>query len=454
MSTSGPADLEGLQLQVRDGFVRQLFAESVIGYNSGALRGAIVTLWTAVVFDIVAKLRELSLGGDKGAAKHLGKFEVARSNKDVESALEFERRILEVARDEFELFTHQEYDDLSRLQQDRNRCAHPSMNSAEEPYMPSAELVRYHLRSAAEHVFIRPPVQGKAALDRVFDDVRSPFFPRDVESAARILGGTLQHAKAALVRNFVLASLKAVLTGEEAEKLSTADPIMIALAATKRIQPQVTTQTVKDELPKLSQRVPPNQVGRILRLALALPDVIDYLPTDVAERVEEYARAVPAEELNPNLLVALRYPKFAANARKRLASLSYTELIELVRGPARISRTPEAGERIVDEYCASTSWGMSNELGPKAIIPIADSLSKEQVTRVLQAVQENVELKHAFSTKEVLSRLREVGRLPAGEFDELGNGLKLGEHFPELFPDSATPVVESDSPEDEEESPF
>ena len=71
------ADLEEVRLRVRDPLVSQLFAEAVSAYDNNALRGATVTLWTAVVFDIVAKFRELELGGDKDAQAQLKKFETA-----------------------------------------------------------------------------------------------------------------------------------------------------------------------------------------------------------------------------------------------------------------------------------------------------------------------------------------------------------------------------------------
>lgn len=425
------ADLEELRLRVRDPLVARLFSEAASGYESNALRGAIVTLWTAVVFDIVAKLRELELGGDKEAQSHLKKFEAARAHHDVESALRFERDILSVARDQFELLTPQEFDDLRRLQEDRNRCAHPSMNSAEEAYMPSAELVRYHLRSAAEHLFVRPPVQGKAALERLFSEVTNPFFPRDPSAAARILEGTLGRAKATLIRNFLLASAKEVLVGESASSPAAVAPILTALAATKQLQPALTSNVIRDEFPRLAQRVPGEHVGRILWVALPLPEVLEHLRPDTESRVDEYAKAVPTSDLNPHLLVALRNPRFEPAARVRLDGLEWSDLVQLVsKGPMRLSRHPEIVSRVVDTYCNSLSWNMSNELGPKAIVPLATILTKEQVQQILAAMKANGELTYAHTSKQVLPRLREVGQLPPTEFDALGNKLGLGENFP------------------------
>ena len=75
------------------------------------------------------------------------------------------------------------------------------METAEEPYRPPAELVRYHLRSALLHLLVQAPVQGKAALARLGGEVKSPEFPIDADKAFEVLkAGPLQRPKDALLR--------------------------------------------------------------------------------------------------------------------------------------------------------------------------------------------------------------------------------------------------------------
>ncbi len=120
------ADLDELILLCRDDRAKAYIAEAVASYRSGAFRSSIVGTWIAVCFDVIEKLRELALSGDKEAEKQVTELERTRKSGDITNALKFERELLELARDKFELISHVEFIDLQRLQEDRNRCAHPS----------------------------------------------------------------------------------------------------------------------------------------------------------------------------------------------------------------------------------------------------------------------------------------------------------------------------------------
>jgi hypothetical protein len=52
------------------------------------------------------------------------------------------------------------------------------MTSLEEPFEATAELARYHLRSAVMHFLQRPPVQGRSALKRIWQEIESEYFQK------------------------------------------------------------------------------------------------------------------------------------------------------------------------------------------------------------------------------------------------------------------------------------
>lgn len=61
------ADIEALSIRCRSDQSRAYIAESIQCYRAGAYRASIVSTWIAVVFDLVDKVRELSLTGDASA---------------------------------------------------------------------------------------------------------------------------------------------------------------------------------------------------------------------------------------------------------------------------------------------------------------------------------------------------------------------------------------------------
>ncbi len=206
-------DLDELIVRSRDKQARKFIKEAVACYRVGAYRSCIVATWNAVVFDFLHKLRELELLGDKEASKLLEQFEKLSSEKNVKELWQFEKDIPKKALKPFELISTVEMSDIERLFEDRSRCAHPSMTSLEEPFEATAELARYHLISAITHLLERPPVQGRAARERIFQDIKSEYFPKNPELAITYFQKSpLARARLALIKDVVLGLTVSLLT--------------------------------------------------------------------------------------------------------------------------------------------------------------------------------------------------------------------------------------------------
>jgi hypothetical protein len=254
-SITALADLDELVLLCRDDKARLYIVEAVACYRAGAYRSAIVATWIAVCYDIIDKLRELSLSGDKAAAVNLEKLEQARASNDFVRSLNFERDILTLARDQFELLSHLEHVDLFRLQEDRNRCAHPSLISQDQGFNPSGELARLHIRSAVLHLLQHQPVQGKYALERLVGEVRSEYFPETSAKAAQALSsGPLKRPRDSLVRNFVIILMKDVLGATLGWKER--HRALAALKGVKELHHRIFDITVEERLPILLRVLP------------------------------------------------------------------------------------------------------------------------------------------------------------------------------------------------------
>ena len=224
-------DLDELIVRCRDKQAKQFIKEAIACYKAGAYRSCIVATWNAVVFDFLHKLRELQLLGDKEASQLLEQFEKLSSEKKVRDLWKFESDIPQKALKPFELISNVEMSDIERLFEDRSRCAHPSMTSLEEPFEATAELARYHLRSAVTHLLERPPVQGRAARERIFQDIKSEYFPTDAELAKKYFQKSpLARARLTLIKDVVIGLTVSLLTenlpdDERARQFSAIDAI-------------------------------------------------------------------------------------------------------------------------------------------------------------------------------------------------------------------------------------
>ncbi len=211
-------DLDELIVRCRDKLAKKFLQEAVACYRSGAYRSCIVATWNAVVFDFLHKLRELELLGNGEATNILPNFEQLSSNKKVKELWQFESDIPNLAMTKFEFISPVEKSDIERLFEDRSRCAHPSMTSLEEPFEATAELARYHLRSAVMHFLQRPPVQGRSALKRIWQDIESEYFPKESELATKYFQkGPLACARLSLIKGIIIGLTVSLLTDERSE---------------------------------------------------------------------------------------------------------------------------------------------------------------------------------------------------------------------------------------------
>jgi hypothetical protein len=265
-------DLDELVLRCRDEQAREYIREAVACYKAGAYRSCIVATWIGVVFDYLHKMRELELSGDRNAKKTLDDFEKIRGRGEsgLKEALDFERKILVVAAKDFELLTPLEKEDLERLYKDRNRCAHPSMHSVEDPYQPTAELARTHLRSAVEILLQREPVQGKAALDRIWREVKSNYFPEDTEGAIKHFeAGPLRNARESLVRNAVVALTKSLLNDDLPKPEQRRQ--FAALNAILEMHRAVCEKVLQHDLPSIGARLEDDRLAFLVQFFRSVP---------------------------------------------------------------------------------------------------------------------------------------------------------------------------------------
>lgn len=415
------SDLDELVLKCRDEKARNYIKEAVSCYKSGAFRSAIVSTWIAVSFDIIDKLKDLSLGGDKEAEKQLEDFEKARKAGDIAKSLKFERDILEVTRDKLELISHVEFVDLERLQQDRNRCAHPSMTSDGEIFNPSAELARVHIRSAVEHLLQFPPAQGKYALDILLKEVDSEYFPTKLSNAITSLKNSpLLKARDSLVRNFVIVLLKKLLNDTEDYKEILR--ISTALNVTEQMHKDIYVATLKEKLSSLFRNIDDENIDKTFPILQRLTESWEFLDEDVQQKIQAYVENLPGEKFE-ELNFLIEHSGLSDAATRRAKKATRNELKDSVF----FILPPQVGDRIVELYADSGSFDQANSFSSTVTTNSSD-FTKEQVEKVIRACGENYEIKNSFEVGTVINAMRRNKSVTNEEIDVWLNEVGLKEY--------------------------
>ena len=439
-TTTALADLDELILLCRDDKARLYIDEAVSCYRSGAFRSAIVAAWIAVCYDIIDKLRELALAGDKEAEAQVKGIEETQAANDIARALKFERGILDLARDKFALISHLEHIDLDRLQEDRNRCAHPSLISEDQGFNPSGELARLHIRSAVLHLLQHQPVQGKYAVERLLREVNSEYFPTNVSKAlASLSHGPLKRPRESLVRNFVIVLAKRALSNSTEWKARM--QAVAALGAVEKLHHSVFYATLQDKLPSLYRALPDEDLIFGAQLIARFGDAWELLPPDVQSKLEEYTFHLPSGHLS-DIDDLLKCKPLAEKAKKRVGRATKKELQDVYWLFGELPLP--IGDRIVDLYSDSKSFHEANEWSPM-IISNASDFTPDQQRRILASIAKNDELTESCSASTVISKLRQTKRLPELEFERLleENGLQT---FMAAPPQPSIPQTADDIP--------
>lgn len=318
------------------------FLDAVKAYKAGALRGALTSAWVALVYDLIAKYRELSAMGDAAATAFLQSWDNATAAGDIAKLLQLEGGILEEATANTQVVNRIARTHLERLREDRHLCAHPAFSAEADLFEPSPELVRLHLVNAVELVLSQEPLQGKAIFDLYDLDVQSPGFPTAYD---RILDYVEQRY---LVR--------------------------------------VRAQNVRNFGVRLMDNLDPANRPRAIAFIAAFPDFWPQLqePTRTALQAT-IDNAEPAALTDYRILAGVTVPQFRAVLLVLIAALDREHLAGAIASQPLADLWPLA----VKEYQASGSWRGSEANFSDLITPFAGRLSSQQLDQLLDAVVDN-----------------------------------------------------------------
>ena len=416
------SDLDELILECRNTQAKTYISEAIKCYHSGAYRACIVATWVTVVFDILSKLRELDLSGDKKAKQIIDGYvkccEAAGKSDDYRKPLEFERDILKTAQ-EFELLNSIEFSDLARIQEDRNRCAHPSMIDAEEIYTPPAELARAHLRHAVEHVLSRPPVQGKAAFDRIYSEIESEYFPTDAAEALKHFEhGPLARASEALIRDLVTGITKHILIEEPT--ITERDRQFSALNAIAAMYPNSFEKTLAAKFGDIVLRIEDKNWWRVLRFIDKANMPWELVPENVQSQALRYVQNTPVK----NFIVGAILSAFTISALRDAAMTRLPEFKEeCFEILVEVNPPVITGADAIERYKKVGSFRSAEQIGKNIILPMAARLSGVEVAEVVRIALNESQIWCAGDSPEILVELFQQTR------DKLGTSREAWREF-------------------------
>lgn len=384
--------LDEIILKCRTEQSKEYISEAVSCYRAGAYRAVIVNTWIAIVYDLIDKIRELSISGDNSAKQIISKFENYQKQIDegndqaIKSALEFERNILKTAKDEMQFFSQQQFLDLSRLREDRHRCAHPSFHRIEEPYKPTAELARMHLRNAIYHVLSQEPVQGKAAIDKIISLISSKYFPSEASKAVTLFQlSEFSNPKPILVKTLMDTLLFGYFTDEN--PLFHKDNALVAIKAILLMQREIAEDRLNLHINKIFRNVPDNQLEWAILLSIGIPEAWGGLDKASKDKVSTFIATAPDSDIVSMFRVTLKHPELVEATKERINSFDLNSLSD---GILNHEYAKSAVKRAIEFYTNAKNWDSANLITEKAILPLMKYFTKDDIETILKSPEENM----------------------------------------------------------------
>ncbi|MGX1179944.1 hypothetical protein D3C76_287580 [compost metagenome] len=402
-------DLDELILSCEDPRSRQYIEEAVKCYKAGAYRSSVVACWIAVAFDLVDKIRELSATGDKQAQNEIARFEAIQKAHNLPGALAFEKELPLMAKDKFELISHIEYLDISRLVEDRNRCAHPSHVTDNEVFFASAELARLHIVNSVKSILSKPASQGKAALDRVLSDIDSKFFPSNLEDVVTLFGsGPLKRPRGALYNNLLVVLLKTTFGWTDHAKFS---KCVLALTAIKVMHPNLWDQFFPTTANKIIENVRAEDElcqGVISIARLAKLGLWNAMPNPEKMRILTFIKNAPSKlfsDLDWFYIVDKLPIELIEAANTRIKAAPFDELSKA----DWFAIPPVLIDRLITIYASASNFNQANTYGRYLRHVMQEcSPSYKQANEIIRISSSNDQLRNSNELPSVLRQLESI----------------------------------------------
>jgi hypothetical protein len=374
------------------------------------------------VFDLIDKIRQLSLHGNASAKSLENKLQtyiiqIENNNpQGISSVLQFEREVIELCNQQLEFFDQYQMSDLIRLREDRHRCAHPSFQQYGIPFQPSAEQARTHLKNAVDHVLSQPPVQGKAALVEIKAAVASKYFPKVLEKArVQLENAGLDNPTNSLIRSASDEFVFSFVT--EGDVLYKKTQAIYALNALLEMHPTQIEQRTARNISKVIFAVGDDNLSWAISLVTMVN--IDWLALNEACRniVLQFLRIAPIDDVLPALKRLSKISELRSLIKERLESLDIDSLAEAVEHQ---ELQPLSKERALGILSSSSNWNAVNNAFETLIFPIFSSLTKEDARKIIEMPKmTGADLRGAHGMSLFIQKIRESLLFEESELDDI-----------------------------------
>lgn len=416
---------EELIERIRRHASKLIFQEAMRAYAAGAHQAATIILWTAVMHDLADKIRILAEDGDAAAQVEIQKLDGARAANNIRALQAFENELLSLATNKFELLTSREAQELSRLNEDRNICAHPTfLEYAEDFHAISGEQSRAHARLVVDAVLSQPPIVGKALTEMYISDIDGDSWPE--ESLTEFLRERyFIRARDSVKRNIVILTIKQAIAPEN-ENNQRAGRCVAAIRAAFEIDETLVNSALGAVMRKKSDGISEKEILRAVGAVGTFEATWKGLGAANVTRAKELLNRCPVDQLLDERAFASGPPvelQLAEPYAKAAAKLSDEQVEAMTRKPyPRAQWVP----RVVAAVTTAQSY-RGAEHAMRMVVNVASELQSTELGAIAAEFGSNSQFYEASAMPQLINNaIRETINI-AGAQDIWKNALDAAE---------------------------
>ena len=409
-------DLDELVLTVRDSNSRTYIAEAVHAYRAGLPRAAVILTWTALAYDLISKYRELADQGEPAAVKFATDLDNAIAAKNVVYLQQTENKLLDLARDPFELIDDRDHAALERLREDRHHCAHPAFTGDSLLFSPLPEQVRAHIVQVVKSVLQHAPLQGKTAFDRLKTDLLQPSFPLQQDQVTTFLQSRyFGRLKPSLITKLISILTKEIVLQPDVDLAKVSGNVVRALIAASVTHAKEYEQIMKSDLGRFAAAADDEKLWGVLLVAGNDSKVWGLLDNATQIRLENLVRGKVIGSRVNMLAYAFKVPELKAIVEAKFQSLDDTKKETFIQACPLPITVDDAVRIFADSGSYRGAEGRCRGL----ILTTAALMTPKHIEAVLAAVLDNGQI---WDAAEIPDLLVEFFMLTKAHFAETAPG--------------------------------
>lgn len=351
------------------------------------------------------------------------------NDEAINKLLKIESSVLRDARDNFSLVSSNEFIDLKRLKDDRNRCAHPTFQRIEIPYYPTAEQARYHIKNSVLHVLSQPPVQGKYALKNLSKLIESKYFPEnDADAQKQLEESEFQRPSIPLLRAFIEYLCFGFF--DEKHPLYTKNKAICVIRISIKMHNNFAREMINVNLSKIIANVDDKNFALVAYFVSLIGGTWELLSESSQIKIKEFCKLCDFDTFRILLPPIYNIDDLRMLIDTRISNLSQYDIVLVNNWPNYQSCV----DRSVSLFCTAGNWNQANSIYDTLIGYIFDKLSDSQIDEILRSpLEKNSDLVGSIGFDSFIDQLLSRKRFTLDGLRHTLREIGIFDRFPDLY---------------------